>query len=228
MNKVTKSGSPEESLRANSNGQATEPVVPEVQSTPVSPGEEVFELDDLVCRQDYDNLAPVDRPIRTVPIRPINTRGKFIRVHPEPAYSIAVPLVESQDETDNELYLIHGSLQLDLENEPEIRNHRLYVCLSLRSRNPFLIAVKMAGPDGKLSTWSRSAFAALDKAKTTWSRIFTVRETSSYRDEPSKSKNLPEPVWPSISMRDLVNLAFKDRIITSWNHPILKQYRGEE
>jgi hypothetical protein len=36
-----------------------------------------------------------------------------------------------------------------------------------------------------------------------------------------------EAVWPELSFREVLNLAFKDRLITSLDHPIVKRLRGE-
>jgi hypothetical protein len=41
------------------------------------------------------------------------------------------------------------------------------------------------------------------------------------------SGDLAEPVWPEMTFRDLLELAFRDRRIDSINHPILKSLRGE-
>ena len=35
-----------------------------------------------------------------------------------------------------------------------------------------------------------------------------------------------EPQWPNLSFQDLLRIAFKDRLITSLNHPVVKRLRG--
>lgn len=41
---------------------------------------------------------------------------------------------------------------------------------------------------------------------------------------------LPEPKWPKEpkTIKDALKIAFKDRIIDSIDHPVLKQLRGEQ
>ena len=39
--------------------------------------------------------------------------------------------------------------------------------------------------------------------------------------------DLAEPIWPEISFRDALELAFRKRRIDSDDHPILKSLRGE-
>ncbi len=38
---------------------------------------------------------------------------------------------------------------------------------------------------------------------------------------------LPEPIWPEITINNFLKLSFKDRIITGLDHKIIKQLRGE-
>jgi hypothetical protein len=35
-----------------------------------------------------------------------------------------------------------------------------------------------------------------------------------------------EPNWPDISYQELIRLAFRDRLITSLDHPVVKRLRG--
>jgi hypothetical protein len=37
---------------------------------------------------------------------------------------------------------------------------------------------------------------------------------------------MSEPVWPEASFQDLVKLAFRDRLITKLDHPVIKRLRG--
>ncbi len=38
---------------------------------------------------------------------------------------------------------------------------------------------------------------------------------------------LPEPQWPETSFKDSLRTAFKDRLIDTLDHPVLKRLRGE-
>ena len=38
---------------------------------------------------------------------------------------------------------------------------------------------------------------------------------------------IPEPVWPTESLKELLKIAFRDRLIESVDHPVLKRLRGE-
>jgi hypothetical protein len=38
---------------------------------------------------------------------------------------------------------------------------------------------------------------------------------------------VPEPEWPELGFRDLLKLAFRDRFIGAFDHPVLRKLRGE-
>ena len=37
----------------------------------------------------------------------------------------------------------------------------------------------------------------------------------------------PEPEWPDLSFEAMYRIAFRDRLISSPDHPVLKRLRGE-
>jgi hypothetical protein len=39
--------------------------------------------------------------------------------------------------------------------------------------------------------------------------------------------NLEDPEWPELSFQELVNLAFKDKVVDRLDHPVLRRLRGE-
>jgi hypothetical protein len=38
---------------------------------------------------------------------------------------------------------------------------------------------------------------------------------------------LPDPVWPELTFNAIYRIAFKDRIIRTLDHPVVKRLRGE-
>ena len=36
-----------------------------------------------------------------------------------------------------------------------------------------------------------------------------------------------EPAWPDVSLQEIIKIAFRDQMITDWNHPVLQRLRGE-
>jgi hypothetical protein len=37
---------------------------------------------------------------------------------------------------------------------------------------------------------------------------------------------MSEPEWPEVSFQEIIRLAFRDRLITSVDHPVIKRLRG--
>jgi hypothetical protein len=38
---------------------------------------------------------------------------------------------------------------------------------------------------------------------------------------------LADPDWPELGFWDLIKIAFKDRLINSFDHPVIKNLRGQ-
>jgi len=37
---------------------------------------------------------------------------------------------------------------------------------------------------------------------------------------------MADPVWPELSFQDLLRIAYRDRMITTLDHPVVKRLRG--
>jgi len=103
-----------------------------------------------------------------------------------------------------------------------------YVLLRLavnRHGVPFLWALKQS-KDGKTNLWNQSAMAAADAATTRWIRMKSNLAAGRY-DIIAAKRDTAEPEYPDLSFQEILELAFKDRIISSYDHPFLRQLRGE-
>ena len=63
-------------------------------------------------------------------------------------------------------------------------------------------------------------------AKERWIRTAANMALGAY-DILTAADGLSDPVWPDIPFDELLRIAFRDRIINSLDHPILRQLRGE-
>jgi hypothetical protein len=41
------------------------------------------------------------------------------------------------------------------------------------------------------------------------------------------SSTIPDPIWPDYSLKDLLKIGFRDRLVDSLDHPVIKRLRGE-
>ena len=53
------------------------------------------------------------------------------------------------------------------------------------------------------------------------------RDDGSERVLPEAAADLAAPEWPDLTFAEILRLAFKQRVIDSYDHPFLKQLRGE-
>lgn len=108
----------------------------------------------------------------------------------------------------------------------EVRPKLLYTSIT-KEGNVFLWPINLPGADGRLDAWSQSAHTAAAMAETSWVRIKANREVGAYDLRQAVGFAGEEPVWPDLTFSEIVNLAFRDRLIDSLDHPIVRRLRGE-
>jgi hypothetical protein len=62
-------------------------------------------------------------------------------------------------------------------------------------------------------------------AMTQWVRVKANKHLGAYEMFVAES-TMSEPAWPEASFQDLIKLAFRDRLITKLDHPVIKRLRG--
>ena len=60
---------------------------------------------------------------------------------------------------------------------------------------------------------------------TRWIRVKANMSLRAYEIFEAESA-IPDPVWPDLSFEAIYRIAFKDRLITSPDHPVIKRLRG--
>ena len=152
------------------------------------------------------------------------SKEQFVRVHPDPAFRCTGGLIELKED-DGESFWVDPALWPYLAEEPCF-GRRLVVLAVTRQGLPFLWPLRLPGPDGKTPDWVSIPLEAAKAAETRWVKLFW--DMSQRRHRIKVSEHLAdEPQWPTQTFRDLLALAFKDRVITTLDHPILKRLRGE-
>ena len=75
--------------------------------------------------------------------------------------------------------------------------------------------------------WQTSAREAADLAGDHWIRLRADMSLGAYRVDKA-SGDLGEPKWSSNSLQELLRIAFRDRIIDSVDHPVVRRRLGLE
>jgi hypothetical protein len=194
-------------------------------STPTSPdsGPDPFDPASLRLSQDLDASMGVQEILLTVPVRKPSKSG-FFRVHPSPHYTLPTILLELE-EGRGETYLVAPGLRAALAAEPACAPWQLYTAMD-RQGVLFLWKVRLPGPDGKSNPWWDSTHKAAALAREKWTKVAAVQALGAYKTWQALG-DLAEPEWPDIPFRELLRIAFRDRLIDTLNHPILRRLRGE-
>src|SRR5262249_30668187 len=90
----------------------------------------------------------------------------------------------------------------------------------------FVWPVKLPGPDGKHNEWHRSAAEAAERAMERWVRVTANMSLGAYEIRAATGE-LPEPDWPVHTFKEILSVAFRDRIVDRADHPLLQRLRGE-
>jgi hypothetical protein len=184
-----------------------------------------FFLDLEKCRLSEDDTAGlgVGHEILTrVPVqRP--SRKQFVRCHPDPLMmdSMATYI----DEDDGETYLVTGSMREVFGDD--VKPTHLQLAMIHRSRTLFIWSSTIPSADaGRGRSWHESQLTVKKIAEKNWVRVLSDRALSGYRVFPSEAA-LSDPAWPTDkTFQDYLEIAFRDRIITSMDHPVVRKYLG--
>jgi hypothetical protein len=122
------------------------------------------------------------------------------------------------------VYLLRPQLAAKLPGE--FTAHTLYTCIN-RQGVLSIWHIRLPGEDGKLLEWHRSAAEAAERAMSRWIRMQANMSLGAYEISEARG-NLPEPEWPEYSFREILEVAFKDRLIGDEDHPVVKRLRGLE
>lgn len=163
--------------------------------------------------------AGVRKLLRTVPVHKPNAQD-FVRVHPSSDYRMNAPVIELKDEREE--YVITKELLPELIGE--FVNKTLFTAIN-RQGVTFLWPVRLPDPEGKQMEWWRSNREAAELAMKQWVRVKANMSLGAYEISVAESV-ISEPVWPDVTFQELIRLAFRDRLITTLDHPVIKRLRG--
>jgi hypothetical protein len=181
-----------------------------------------FDPASLRLSQDFTADLGVKKALITVPVRKPD-KAWFFRVHPDEAYRLQTYVIELKEE--RETYLVARPLWSQLAAESAFSPRVIYTAIN-RQGVVFLYPIRLPGPDGKLDDWSRSALEAAQRAQTNWVRVAANLSLGAY-DVFEATAELPEPQWPEQSFQELLGVGFKDRLIDSLEHPVIRKLRGQ-
>jgi hypothetical protein len=171
--------------------------------------------------QSFADTVGVKKLLTTVPVRKPN-RQDFVRVHPDPQYRLT-PAAIIEVKEDREVYLVTPSIAQNLPGEFSV----VTLFLAINRQGVLSVwPVKLPGPDGKHNEWHRSAAEGAERAMGAWVRVTANMSLGAYEIREATGE-LPDPDWPAYSFEEILQVAFRDRIVDRADHPLLQQLRGE-
>lgn len=180
-----------------------------------------FSLADIRLSQDFENTVGVKKLLTQIRVgKP--PQHVFIRVRRGNEWCVEVWILEFKE--DRETYLVHPRV---LESVGGLAVPMILYTAITRNGDIFLLPVKLLRSDGRSDSWNESRRTAAELAMRKWIRMGANMNAGAY-DIYEATGNIPEPEWPADkTLEDLLNIAFKDRIIDSHDHPVVKRLRGE-
>jgi len=165
-------------------------------------------------------MTGVKKLLTTVPVKRPSPQD-FVRVHPAPEYRENFAMVDLKD--DREEYLVQPAILPELANEVVYKT--VFTAVN-RQGVVSLWPIRLPAPDDRKTEWPRSAREAAELAMTRWIRMKANMSLGAYEITVAESV-IADPVWPELSYADLVRIAFRERIITTLDHPVIKRLRGQ-
>ena len=185
-----------------------------------STNKDLIDLEKLRLSQNFAETVGVKKKIITVPVRKPH-RQSFVRVHPDESWRLETAVLEVKE--DRETYLVDPAIWPELPGEivPKV----LFTTIN-RQSVVFLWPVRLPGEDGRQDAWNHSALEAADLATKQWVRVAANMSLGAY-EVFEAAGNLPEPEWPDIGFKELLEIAFRDNFIQTLEHPVIRSLRGE-
>jgi len=173
----------------------------------------------LRLSQNFGDTLGVKKVLTTVPVgKP--SKDRFFRTHMLPDWVYPTWLLENK--ATSETYIVSEEVASVLGGL--VRPVELYAAID-RQNNVFFIPVPLPGPNGTRHPWHESLLQAVIRARTIWLRITANKDLGAY-DMYEAAAKLPDPTWPDLPMDNLLAIAFRGRIITDTDHPIVLEKLG--
>ena len=162
----------------------------------------------------------VRKVIVVVPVRKPG-RQEFFRTQPDLEMWAEAPVLELKE--DRLTYLVEPSLAPHLPGDAVTK---LLVPTITTHGAVSLWPIRLEDERGRLDEWNQVALEAAERARTKWIRLMANMGAGTY-DVLEAAGTFSEPTWPEMSLRKMLSMAFKERVIDDLDHPVLKRLRGE-
>jgi hypothetical protein len=191
------------------------------EATTATPAPDPFDFERLRLA-DTDPGLGVRELVVDIPYhRP--SKETFFRVRPGAEHQVTGGVIELKEEDD--CFWVDPALWPRLAEEPTFSRRRVFTCVTL-SGSPFLWGCRLPGPDAKQPPWVTVPLEAARAAEERWTKLYWDQAQKRHRVRVAEGM-AAEPAFPDLPLPDLVRLAFRDRVISSLDHPVVKKLWGK-
>jgi hypothetical protein len=176
-------------------------------------------LDALRLSSDAAAINGTTEILSHIPLRKPN-RHEFFRTRPEPEMWFDTGIFEDKEE--REVFFVTPAMREALVGE--IRPVILVPTIT-RQGVLLLWPLKLPMEGMRHNSWADTARQAAELAKTKWIRLAPDMGLGGYRIYVAEGE-LSEPQWPDKPLNEIMQIAFRDRIVDSENHPVVRRLRG--
>jgi hypothetical protein len=147
-------------------------------------------------------------------------KTEFFRVRPGEEWRFQTMILELKSE--REIYIVAPTVW---DVVPELLRPAVLHTGIDTSNNVFLVPMSLPTQDGRRNLWHQTLQDAVNAAEKSWVRCVANMKLGAYEAYIAIG-NIAEPVWPDTSLQELIQIAFRDRVIDTAEHPVIKQLLG--
>jgi hypothetical protein len=186
-----------------------------------------FDFDTLRLPPTFEQGITAKKLVTTIPVRKPKSGLEFFRIRPEEDWTFLSYFLDLK-EGEEEKYMVITKLLEEVSSTGKLKPVKIFTGMTFTGQVFFLSDIPLPDSNGKDNEYNRSRRLAYHHATTKWIKIQANMALGAYDIIEAKSQ-LPEPVWPEepVSMINALEIAFKDKLIDSYDHPVLKRLRGE-
>lgn len=158
----------------------------------------------------YQHIVPIRKPKQDV----------FFRVHSEPTWRQVALLHKESD--SGEFFYVEQEIVSKFSG-----NLGAFVLYSAVTRQGdfFIWPVRLEDSLKRPNTWISSSHKIAKQAEEKWLKISSNQTVGSYEAFVAEGK-IPDPLWPDEGFEEMLERAFKDRVVDSLDHPLIRSLKG--
>ena len=147
-------------------------------------------------------------------------RQEWVRTHSEADYRQAIRVLQDEWEMEKPSYWIDDRLAAELAPE-DTKLVEVLACITSQGEI-FLWQLGIPSVDGRVNDWTATAREIAQMAQERWVRVAPNMSEGRY-DYYIMDNKIPDPEWPDMGFGEMIELAFKSRIIDQPDHPLYRR-----